>query len=47
MGLVFKSFTLRSPGITAEDKTNFMRLAAFFLEFHRLYNRMYARATVI
>jgi hypothetical protein len=41
MSLAFKSVTLRGAGVTSDDKANYMRLSAFFLEFHRLYFKMY------
>jgi hypothetical protein len=44
MGAVFRSVQLRQPGVTPEDRTNYMRVAAFFLEFHRLFMRRRAES---
>jgi hypothetical protein len=44
MGAVFRSVQLRQPGVTPEDRTNYMRVSAFFLEFHRLFMRRRAES---
>jgi hypothetical protein len=46
MSRVFKSFELNAPGVTPEDKSNFMRVVSFFLEFQRLYSRQYVLSNV-